>query len=206
MLVYGYVRRYEKEYYIPESISILCLSYYPDCNIYGIGRNGLAEFGLGDYRRLTQYELLTHMTSYCDNPNNIYVGDHRFLVYNIHNEIYCAGKNMNNDCGRSGPEMQKSLQKIKEIEPKNLDQYICCVSNGISSRHSFVAFNDNTLYAFGWNQYGQFGNGKQNAYADRKYQQNNYQLIYIINIGYTLYIMESSDCSVDIYDQHIKQN
>ena len=152
-LVYGYVRRFEKKYYIPESISKLVFSYYPDCNIYGIGRNGLAEFGLGDYRRLTQkFELLPQLTDNCDDPCNVYVGDHRFLVYNIFNEIYCAGKNTNNDCGHSGPEMQKSLMKIKEIKPKDLNQWITVVSNGICARHTFVAYNDNTIYAFGWNQ------------------------------------------------------
>ena len=55
------------------------------------------------------------------------------------------------ECGVSGPDMLKSLEKVKGIEPKG-DQYISVVSSGLCSRHTFVVFNDNTLHAFGWNQ------------------------------------------------------
>jgi len=167
-LVYGYVRRYEKtiDYYVPESISVLVLTYYPECQIYAVGRNGKAEFGMGNYEKLTSFRLLAHMSSYCDDPSNIHTGDHRFIVHNIHSELYCAGQNTNFDCGQSGPDMQKSLEKVKEVKLKpDFSQFITVVSDGVCARHTFVAFNDNTLHAFGWNQYGQFGNGKQNAYS-----------------------------------------
>eukprot|EP01084_Bolivina_argentea_P188228 324074_1 len=158
-LIYGYVRRHESKYYIPESISDLVLTYYPDCNIYGIGRNGLSEFGLGDFKRLHRFELLSHMSGFCDDPKDILVGDHRFVVKNISGELYCAGKNTNNDTGCSGPDMLKSLEKIKNIQAKDQTQWIVAISSGLAARHTFVAYNDNTIYAFGWNQYGQFGNG-----------------------------------------------
>eukprot|EP01084_Bolivina_argentea_P305540 527841_1 len=164
ILVFGYVRRHETKYYIPTSVSWLILRYYPDCNVYGIGRNGLSEFGLGDFKQLHKYELLIHMTSHCDTVSDIHVGDHRFVVKNIHGELYCAGKNRNADTGTNGPDILKSLEKIKNIHA-TIDQYITVISSGLCARHTFVAFNDNTIYAFGWNQYGQFGNGKQNAYS-----------------------------------------
>lgn len=97
-MVYGFVRRYEKksEYVFPQGISSVVLSFYPDANVYGIGRNGLSEFGLGDFRRLHRFEMLTHITARCDDPSDIFVGDHRFAVKSIHGAVYCAGKNTNN--------------------------------------------------------------------------------------------------------------
>ena len=163
LLVYGYVRRHETNYEIPTSLSALVLSYYPDCNVYGIGRNGLSEFGLGDFRNLRRFELLTHMTAYCDDPQDIYIGDHRFVTKNIHGKLYSAGKNTNGDTGISGPDMLKSLDRIKGIEPIDTSQFITVISSGICARHTFVVFNDNTVHAFGWNQFRNFPNTPSNA-------------------------------------------
>jgi alpha-tubulin suppressor-like RCC1 family protein len=128
-----------------------------DNSIYITGHNGYGQLGLGDNGAGTNRNIFTKVTNI---PSGTIKqiecgGGHSFILFED-NSIYTCGHNTNGQLGLgdSGDNTNRNIfTKVTNLPSGTIKQVVC------GYNISFILLEDNSIYATGYNSYGQLGLG-----------------------------------------------
>ena len=131
--------------------------------VVGIGDNAYGHLGIKSaIDTLYRATPLNQLSSIISDPSDIYVGDSRLMVKDMDNHLYCAGNNRTGECGCNSKKISiTSFTGIKCNPNENVMTVddIQIVGGGVASRHTVIVTkneqNEQSLYSFGCNKYGQ---------------------------------------------------
>jgi alpha-tubulin suppressor-like RCC1 family protein len=126
-----------------------------DRTLYATGRNNFGQLGLGnntDTNNLTRVSYITGKTI-----SNVFCGEGHTMVLKTDRTLYATGNNGNGQLGFGLNDTSKnSLTQVPYIAGKTISNISC------GGKHTMVLMTDGTLYATGYNEYGQLGLGNNN--------------------------------------------
>ena len=119
-------------------------------SLYGAGNNGDGQLGLGDTSDRSSLTKITIPDS--KTPKYIASGDYHTLVLMTDRSLYATGRNSHGGLGL-GDTVNRSLLTKITIPDSKTPKYIAC------GNHTAVLMTDGSLYATGYNYYGELGLG-----------------------------------------------
>ena len=118
-----------------------------DGTLWGCGYNGNGELGLGD---TTDRTTFTQITTNTDNIKSIYCGGPHTLILKNNNTLWGCGWNGHGQLGL-GDTTNRNIFTQVTTNTDNIKSIYC------GDYHTFILKNDGTLWACGYNNYGQLG-------------------------------------------------
>eukprot|EP01084_Bolivina_argentea_P173780 301031_1 len=151
---------------VPVNIMKMITLYNTTYKILACGSGVMGELGAAsnDITASSKYIEFRELKQITPHYQNIYPNIYSMMVIDVKHRIFVIGNNMDY---RLGLQYQDDLCQITNFKQIQLDETPILASKGIfNSNHTFIYTLNNTLYASGKNQHGQFGNGNksQNDY------------------------------------------
>ncbi|XP_054158516.1 E3 ubiquitin-protein ligase HERC2-like [Oppia nitens] len=152
-----WIKCIERFYVFDDSLGVNMLFVTKDDRVYGLGANHKGSLGLGHNRWVSEPQEIIHLRH--KNIINFINGNNFFVCISSDNYVYSCGYNI---CGQLGQGFKNSLYNkpmIIQINAKN--DLVSDVSCG--SYHTLVVTkNNNEVYGWGNNTFGQIGSRHNN--------------------------------------------
>ena len=145
---------------ITGAINIACGGYYTvvlfsDGSVYACGQNSNGQLGI---KSTEQKNVLTQMINLLKTTINIACGEEHTVVLFSDGTVYSCGSNQYGQLGINSSEQQKNV--LTQMVDSSDEEITGAINIACGIYHTVVLFNNNTVYACGWNYYGQLGINK----------------------------------------------
>ena len=156
---FGYCRNVEKSFKIniPIIFKTIISKYCKKYIIIGIGYNNYGSLSIGQTIHPKKWTKLIDLENITTNISNIYPNQNALMVIDHKNQLYLSGFNGYNKLGID--ENQAYIHNFRQFTSEYKINFVC---RGNSNHlHTFIYLINQSLYANGNNEYGNFGNNKQ---------------------------------------------
>ena len=125
--------------------------------VYSLGLGSRGQLGHGDILERKEPAIIEALAGVA--MTMVACGSWHSLALSIYGDVYSWGWNEHGQLGHSaGPQAPSTIPLPTLIE--NPDNSVNFAAISCGARHSAAVTEDRQLYTWGWNEYGQLGNGQ----------------------------------------------